>query len=168
VREAMVEDSRIGVRRLHQRRQVDADQQLWALAAGLGQLAGRQRAGNIWDAKPATEQHLAHDAPDRAASATTSVGFDALRTQIAALCREYGIAELSVFGSVARGDDRPDSDVDLLYVRAAQSVFGWEFFGFQEELEALLGRSVDVVPKDNLHWVIRDRVLADSRVVYAA
>jgi predicted nucleotidyltransferase len=41
----------------------------------------------------------------------------ALGLRLAELCQKYGIAELSVFGSVARGDARPDSDVDLLYVR---------------------------------------------------
>lgn len=96
-----------------------------------------------------------------------TVDFDELRPRLAELCRKYGIAELSVFGSVARGDDRPDSDVDLLYVRGPDSVLGWEFFGLQEELEALIGRSVDVVPKDGLHWVVRDRVLGDAKVVYA-
>ncbi|MGI8536678.1 MAG: nucleotidyltransferase family protein [Mycobacteriales bacterium] len=97
-----------------------------------------------------------------------SIDFEDLRPQLAALCQKYGIAELSVFGSVARGDDRPDSDVDFLYVRGADSVLGMAFFGMQEELEELLGRKVDLVPKDNLHWVIKDRVLADARAVYAA
>jgi hypothetical protein len=41
----------------------------------------------------------------------------ALGLRLAELCQKYGIAELSVFGSAARGDARPDSDVDLLYVR---------------------------------------------------
>ncbi|MCK9900128.1 nucleotidyltransferase domain-containing protein [Frankia sp. Cpl3] len=39
-------------------------------------------------------------------------------SRIAEVCRRYGIAELSVFGSVARGDDTDESDVDLLYVLA--------------------------------------------------
>ena len=45
-------------------------------------------------------------------------------TRLAELCRKYGIAELSVFGSVARGDSRPDSDVDLLYVRVPGNDLG--------------------------------------------
>jgi hypothetical protein len=39
----------------------------------------------------------------------------ALGLRLDELCQKYGIAELSVFGSVVRGDARPDSDVDLLY-----------------------------------------------------
>lgn len=97
-----------------------------------------------------------------------SIDFEALRPQLAALCRRYGVAELSVFGSVARGEDRPDSDVDFLYLNDPHNVLGLEFFGLQEKLEELLGRPVDLVPKDGLHWVIRDRVLAEARILYAA
>ena len=48
----------------------------------------------------------------------TLAGIGALAARLADLCREYGIAELVVFGSVARGSARPDCEVDLLYVRA--------------------------------------------------
>jgi predicted nucleotidyltransferase len=98
-----------------------------------------------------------------------SIDLEPLRPQIAALCAEYGIAELAVFGSVARGDDDSDSDVDLLYVVAPSTVMGFvRLSRLQEEFEELLGRPVDLVPKVGLHWVIRDRVLADSKVLYAA
>jgi uncharacterized protein len=100
-----------------------------------------------------------------------SIDFDALRPQIADLCRKWGIVELSVFGSVARGDDRPDSDVDLLYVSdpVTVKISGLAFFTeAPEDFAELLGRQVDLVPKEGLHWVIRDRVLADSRTLYAA
>ncbi|MGH3814493.1 MAG: nucleotidyltransferase family protein [Pseudonocardiaceae bacterium] len=98
-----------------------------------------------------------------------SLEFDAVHDQIAELCRRYGIAELSVFGSVARGEERPDSDVDLLYVSASDSKNSlWELWDLRDELAQLLGRKVDLVPKDSLHWVIRDRVLTDARPVCAA
>jgi predicted nucleotidyltransferase len=97
-----------------------------------------------------------------------SIDLEAARPQLEELCRRYKVAELSVFGSVARGEDRPDSDIDFLYVRAPGSPLGLKFFGLQEELERLLDREVDLVPKEGLHWLIRDRVLADARVLYAA
>jgi predicted nucleotidyltransferase len=88
--------------------------------------------------------------------------------QLAELCHRYGIAELSVFGSVARGEDRPDSDIDLLYVRVPGNDLGMSYFALQENLEELFGRPIDLVPKDGLHRVIRDQVLADAQVLYAA
>jgi predicted nucleotidyltransferase len=92
----------------------------------------------------------------------------AMGLRLAGLCEKYGIAELSVFGSVARGDARPDSDVDLLYVRVLGNDLGMSYFALQEDLEKLFGRRVDLVPKEGLHRVIRDRVLADAQVLYAA
>jgi uncharacterized protein len=92
----------------------------------------------------------------------------ALEPQLAELCRKYGIAELSVFGSAARGEARPDSDVDLLYVRLPGNDLGMSYFSLQEDLEELFGRPVDLVAKDGLHRIIRDQVLRDAQVLYAA
>lgn len=91
-----------------------------------------------------------------------------LRPAIAALCAKYGLEELALFGSTARDEADTDSDVDLLYVRGPRAVQGLAFFGLQEELESLLHTKVDLVPKDNLNWVIRERVLNDAQVLYAA
>jgi uncharacterized protein len=92
----------------------------------------------------------------------------AMGPRLAELCQKYGIAELSVFGSIARGDSEPDSDVDLLYVRVPGNDLGMAFFDLQEDLEELFGRPVDLVSKESLHRVIRDQVLADAQVLYAA
>ena len=86
--------------------------------------------------------------------------------RISEICRKYGVIELAVFGSVVRDDFGPDSDVDFLYVLPAGSRVGMEFFGFRDELHEAVGRDVDIVPKNYLHWVIRDRVLAEAQTVY--
>lgn len=89
-----------------------------------------------------------------------SVDFESLKPQL---------AELSVFGSAARGDNRPDSDVDFLYVGDPAVDASWsDRWELKEKLEELLGSRVHLVPKDYLHWVIRDRGLADARALYAA
>ena len=92
----------------------------------------------------------------------------AMGLRLAELCQKYGIAELSVFGSIARGDERPESDVDLLYARLPGNDLGMSYFALQDDLEKLFGRPVDLVPKEGLHRVIRDHVLADAQVLYAA
>nr|WP_308301594.1 nucleotidyltransferase domain-containing protein [Frankia sp. AiPa1] len=89
-------------------------------------------------------------------------------SRIAEVCRRYRVAELSVFGSVARGEDTESSDVDLLYVLAPDSTLGFEIVDLRDELEKIVGRHVDLVPKSRLKWVIRDRVLAEAKVLYAA
>lgn len=84
------------------------------------------------------------------------------------LCAQYGVTELAVFGSVARGEATDSSDVDLLYVRGPHAVRGLAFFEFADQLSELLGTPVDLVPKAGLNQVIRDRVLAEAKVLYAA
>lgn len=86
--------------------------------------------------------------------------------RIREICRKYGVTELSVFGSAVRDDFGPDSDIDFLYVLAPDSTIGWEIVDLHDELAAAVGRHVDLVPKRYLHWVVRDRVLAEAEVVY--
>ncbi len=90
------------------------------------------------------------------------------RARLAEVCERYGVAELSVFGSVARGEARPDSDLDLLYVLAPGRHLGFSINRLEDELAELFGRSVDLVSKSALHRVIRDDVLAEARSLYAA
>ncbi|MGH3475792.1 MAG: nucleotidyltransferase family protein [Pseudonocardiaceae bacterium] len=84
------------------------------------------------------------------------------------LCRRYGVARIDVFGSVARGEDREGSDVDLLYELRPGVRLGWDIETLSDELADLLGRPVDLVSRRALHPRLRDRVLAEARTLYAA
>ncbi len=72
-----------------------------------------------------------------------------------------GVRSLDLFGSLARGDARPNSDVDLL-VGFAQPVGLFHFFRVQRRLEAILGRRVDLVMKDAIKRQLRTRILAEA------
>lgn len=89
--------------------------------------------------------------------------------ELANVCRRYHVRELALFGSTLSKDHHSESDVDLLvsFQPAARVTFT-TLAKMQRELEALLGRKVDLVPKDGLKPVIRDHVLATARVLYAA
>ena len=88
---------------------------------------------------------------------------------IARICVQHGVAELSVFGSTARGDARDSSDVDLLVTFKPNSRIGLVSFNrLRRELEAALGRPVDLVPRDGLKPLIRDEVLSQALLLYAA
>lgn len=69
------------------------------------------------------------------------------REAIADLCRKYGVHKLELFGSAASGDfDPARSDVDFFYEFDADTTnLADRFFGLLEDLEALLGRKVDLV-----------------------
>ena len=101
------------------------------------------------------------------------MGYDILRelnqNALAAICARYGVTELSVFGSAARGELRDDSDIDLLAeFDEGRSVTLFTLIDLQTELAALLGRTVDLVPKRGLKPLVRERVLTEARVLYAA
>ncbi len=84
------------------------------------------------------------------------------------LCRDYGIAELAVFGSVARGEATASSDIDLLYTLGPESQLGWDIEDLSDKLSDAFGRPVDLVSKKYLSKRLRGRVLAEAIVVYAA
>jgi hypothetical protein len=88
--------------------------------------------------------------------------------RVAEVCRRFGVARLDVFGSVSRGDDGPDSDVDLLYELDPGARLGWEIENLADELAQIFGRPVDLVSRRALNALLRDQVLADARPVYAA
>lgn len=69
----------------------------------------------------------------------------------------YGIKRIGVFGSVARGEQNDDSDVDICYEGRALSFLTMDLF--QSELEKLLGCKVDTVRvRDNMNPVLRERI----------
>jgi predicted nucleotidyltransferase len=90
--------------------------------------------------------------------------------EIAAFCRRWGITELALFGSVLRDDFSPESDVDILVTfdpAAHRSLF--DLVEMRDELEALLGRQVDLVSRGSLRNPFRRReILRTSETVYAA
>jgi predicted nucleotidyltransferase len=83
------------------------------------------------------------------------------REQILTAAARHGALNVRIFGSVARGDAGPESDVDVLVdLEPGRTLF--DLGGFQMDLQDLLGRKVDVVTESGLHWYIRDRVLKEA------
>jgi len=66
-----------------------------------------------------------------------------------------------VFGSVARGEARPDSDLDLLIdMEPERSLL--DHIALIQDLQDLLGMEVDVVTERALHWYVRERILEEA------
>jgi hypothetical protein len=85
----------------------------------------------------------------------------AKRTQIVAVAAEFGARNLRLFGSVARGESREDSDIDVLVDwEPGRSL--WDHVGLKQALEDLLERRVDVGTAKALHWFVRDRILREA------
>ena len=84
------------------------------------------------------------------------------REDILRIAEKHGASNVRVFGSVARGEDGPDSDVDLL-IDVGPVHSSWFPGGLIVDLEDLLGRRVDIAEPETLHWFIRDQVLSEAR-----
>ncbi|NOT47506.1 MAG: nucleotidyltransferase [Acidobacteria bacterium] len=77
--------------------------------------------------------------------------------------------ELSLFGSRARGDNNPQSDFDFMVDFLPESRIGLiEFSGMQIELEELIKNRVDLVTKDGLRPLIREKILSEAQIIYEA
>ena len=85
----------------------------------------------------------------------------AKRREILRIAEEHGARNVRVFGSAARGEIGPDSDVDFL-VAVQPEHSPWFPAGLILDLEQLLGCGVDVVTEEALHWYIHDRVLQEA------
>lgn len=84
------------------------------------------------------------------------------------LCARYGFARLEVFGSVARGEDRADSDIDVLYDLLPGRHVTWEIVDAADEMSGILGRPVDLVSRRAVHPLLRERIETEARALYAA
>jgi hypothetical protein len=81
-----------------------------------------------------------------------------LREQVRDVMRKRGVVRASVFGSVARGEDHPASDVDFL-VELEEGRTLLDLAGLRLDLEDLLERDVDVATPASLHPQLRERIL---------
>ena len=84
------------------------------------------------------------------------------RQAIMALADKHGAHSVRVFGSIARGDSSPESDVDLL-VKMEEGRSLLDLSAMTLDLKELLGVNVDVVSEDGLYWLLRRKILKEAR-----
>lgn len=83
------------------------------------------------------------------------------REEIRRIVAEHGAVNVRVFGSVARAEEQPDSDLDLL-IDVGSKTSSWFPAGLILDLEKLLGCRVEVVTEKSLNPLLRDRVLREA------
>lgn len=100
-------------------------------------------------------------------------GIHVPKEKLAGFCRRWRITELSLFGSVLRGDFRPESDIDVLVTFAPDAA--WRFYDLidmREELERIFGRSVDLVERrlveTSENYIRRKHILSNLETIYVA
>jgi len=95
--------------------------------------------------------------------------FEELREKILPILIPWGIKRVYLFGSVVRGEDTSESDIDILVELKPPNerpVIGLKWFGLEEELSHVLGRKVDLISKDSLSAYIRPYVEKEMLILY--
>jgi predicted nucleotidyltransferase len=84
-----------------------------------------------------------------------------LRAALPDLRARYGVTRLGLFGSVARNEAGPDSDVDLIAEFIPNAGLGFRFFDLEKELSEMVGRTAEIASLDNMNRYIRATVERD-------
>jgi predicted nucleotidyltransferase len=84
------------------------------------------------------------------------------KNEILAVARNHGLVNVRLFGSIARGEETPDSDIDLL-VDLEKGRTLLDLGGALIKLQELLGRKVDIVTERGLHWYLREKILKEAQ-----
>ena len=95
--------------------------------------------------------------------------FDEIKEKVLPVLLPYGVKRISVFGSFARGDYKPESDIDLLIDIEEPRKIPMGFFTWirlEKELSQKLGRDVELISENGLNQKIRPYVESDMVVIY--
>jgi predicted nucleotidyltransferase len=87
-----------------------------------------------------------------------------IKRKIMPILKKYGVMKTALFGSVVRGDERRDSDIDIL-VDIEKDIGLLEFIGLKQELEDALGHPVDLVEYGTIKPLLKDRILSEQVVL---
>ena len=88
-----------------------------------------------------------------------------IREKTTPILKKYGFKKVGLFGSRARGDFRPESDVDLLFSRE-DTANNFNTFQIQEELQDTLGVDVDLVDDTRVVARMRPQIKKDLKIIY--
>ncbi|MFN0112094.1 MAG: nucleotidyltransferase family protein [Blastocatellia bacterium] len=82
------------------------------------------------------------------------------------ICRQNEVSKVGVFGSMARGEANEESDIDLLVDFSRRGITLLDVVRIERELSEALGRKVDLVTEGAISPYLRERILADLKVIY--
>jgi predicted nucleotidyltransferase len=80
--------------------------------------------------------------------------------------KKLGVEHLFLFGSTARGEARPNSDVDLFFDHPEGSLGLFELMDVKDAATRILGRKADIMTRRSLHRVLRDKIEASAQQVF--
>ena len=88
-----------------------------------------------------------------------------INNEILKILQKYGAKKIAVFGSYARGENRKDSDIDIL-VELPDGISLFDFVGMKQELEEKLNKKIDLVTYNSISPLLKDIILSEQKVLY--
>ena len=89
-----------------------------------------------------------------------------IQSKITPVLKAYGVKKASLFGSIARGEDHPDSDIDLLVELGPRPMGLFEYIGLKHKLEDILGKKVDLVSEGYVIKYFEPYIKKDLKKIY--
>jgi predicted nucleotidyltransferase len=86
--------------------------------------------------------------------------------QSESVLKQAGVTHLYMFGSTVRGEARPDSDVDLFFDYEREDFGIFDLMDVKELAAEILGTKTDMIPRDGLHHMLRQRIEASALQVF--
>ncbi len=142
------------------------DATLAKLDALVARQASQDRASGRSGRQVATRSSFVEQLVESAAQNAGQLTRETIEYYVVSLAKEYGAAKVSLFGSFARGEETPESDVDILLDKG--NIKGMQVLDFQDKLAEKLGRKVDVVTTAGASERLLKRIREDEVVLYAA
>ena len=88
-----------------------------------------------------------------------------IKNKISPVLKEYGVKRASVFGSVARGEDSPKSDIDIM-VSLGKPMGMFAYMNLIREIENKLDRKIDLVTENSINKFVRPYIQSDLKTIY--
>ncbi len=90
-----------------------------------------------------------------------------MKKKIIPVLQEYGVKKAALFGSFVRGEEKPESDVDILVeFKDRENKTLLDLVGLELELEEVLNRKVDVLTYRSVHPLLKDHILKEQEIFY--
>ena len=87
-----------------------------------------------------------------------------MREQILNIASQYGVNKVKIFGSALRGEETPESDIDLL-VDCKDGCSLFDLIGLKQELEQMFGRKIDIVTPNSIRWSLQEFILGEAQEI---
>lgn len=84
-----------------------------------------------------------------------------IKEKVLPLLKKAGVLKSSIFGSVARGENLPDSDVDIL-VEFPEGKSMFDLIDLEQQLQSILGKKIDIVTYRSVHHLLRESIFKEQ------